>query len=92
MREFLLQALTFAYGGVGIVAFIAYFPTIRDLYHHKKASANISSYILWTVTGGTSFLYSLFVLQDLLFRFVSGLSFIACMIVLILSVKLKYER
>jgi hypothetical protein len=92
MKELLLQALTLAYGGVGIIAFIAYFPTIKDIYYNKKACANISSYVLWTVTGCISFLYSLFILPDLLFRFVTGLNLIACMIVLILSIKLKNDR
>ncbi|MDP1760440.1 MAG: hypothetical protein Q8L01_03295 [Candidatus Woesebacteria bacterium] len=89
MKEILLQALIIAYGGVGIVGFIAYWPTIKDLYFHKKPSANISSYVLWTATSGIAFLYSLFILPDLLFRAVSGMNFIACTIVLFLSIRLK---
>lgn len=85
----LLKMITIAYGGVGIIGLIAYWPTIKDLYFYKKASANTSSYILWTTTSGISFLYSLFVLPDLLFRIVSGLGFIACAVVLFLSIRLK---
>jgi hypothetical protein len=84
----LLKIITIAYGGVGIVSSIAYWPTIKDLYFHKKPSANVSSYIIWTATSGVTFLYSLFVLPDLLFRIVSGLNFLACATVLFLSIGL----
>ena len=92
MEELFIQILTVAYGGAGIVVFIGYLPTIRDLYHHKRASANISSYVLWTATSLVSFLYSLFVLPDLLFRIVSGTGFAACFIVLVLSIKLRDRK
>ncbi|MFA6437474.1 MAG: hypothetical protein WC242_00555 [Candidatus Paceibacterota bacterium] len=89
MKEILLKLLIIAYAGVGVVSVIGYLPTIRDLYHHKKQSANISSYVLWTITGAIAFLYSLFILPDLLFIIVSGLSFASCAIVLFLSVRLR---
>ena len=89
MKELLLQALIIAYASVGIISTIAYWPTIKDLYHYKKCSANITSYILWTATGGIAFLYSIFILPDLLFRIVSGLSFGACALVLLLSINLR---
>jgi len=92
MKEILLLALIIAFGGVGIVSLIAYWPTIKDLYYHKKPSANITSYVLWTTTAGITFLYALFILPDLLFRIVSGISFGACAIVLFLSIKLKNNR
>ncbi len=45
MKEILLQILIFAYASVGIIATIAYWPTMKDLYHHKKPSAsNYNSY------------------------------------------------
>ena len=91
MSELLLQALIIAYASVSVINFIAYWPTIKDLYYYKKPSANINSYILWTATSGIAFLYSLFILQDLLFRIVSGLGFGSCALVLILSVNLKYN-
>ena len=89
MKEILLQTLTIAYAGVGVVALIAYWPTIKDLYYHKKPSANTVSYILWTTTTGIAFLYSLFILPDLLFRIVSGINFGACALVLFLRIRLK---
>ena len=89
MKEILLQALTIAYAVVGVVGFIAYWPTIKDLYHHKKPSANTVSYMLWTTTTGIAFLYSLFILPDLLFRIVSGINFGACALVLFLRIRLK---
>ena len=90
--RFLLHALAVAYAGVGIVSVIAYWPTIRDLYYHKKRSANVTSYVLWTATTGIAFLYSLFILSDLLLRIVSGLNFSFCAIVLALSLNLKNKR
>ncbi len=92
MKQILLQALIVAYAGVGVVGVIAYWPTIKDLYYHKKLSANIASYVLWVATSGIAFLYSLFILPDLLFRIVSGVNFGACALVLFLSINLKNNR
>ena len=91
MKELLLQILVIAYGATGVVGLVGYWPTIRDLYHHKKPSANISSYILWSSTGGIGFLYAVFILPDLLLRIVSGINFFACLVVLILSIGLKQK-
>lgn len=90
MKELLLNVLIIAYASIGVISIIAYWPTIRDLYH-KKPSANISSYLLWTATSGVAFLYSLFILPDLLLRIVIGLNFGACALVLILSIKLRHR-
>lgn len=92
MTEILLQILIFAYASVGIVATIGYIPTVKDLWHHKKMSANISSYVIWTACSGITVLYSLFILPDLLFQIVSGLNFASCALILLLSVALKYRK
>ena len=92
MKGILLQVLTVAYAGVGIIGIIAYWPMIKDIYFHKKSSANVTSYILWTITSGIAFIYSIFILPDLLFRIVSGTNFAACALILYLSVKLQYHR
>lgn len=92
MPEILLQILILAYASVGIVSVIGFIPTIKDLWLLKKKSANLSSYIIWTATGGISFLYSLFIVPDLLFRIVSGLNFVFCALVLLLSITLKYRK
>lgn len=91
MKELLLQILVITYGATGIVGLVGYWPTIRDLYHHKKPSANILSYILWSSTGGIGFLYAIFILPDLLLRIVSGINFFVCLTVLILSIGLKQK-
>jgi len=88
MKEILLDLLVVAYGGVGAIGLIAYWPTIKDLFH-KKASANISSYGLWTFTTGITWLYSLFILPNLLFQLVSFANFAACTVVLVLSLRLR---
>ena len=93
MQEILLQVLKVAYACVGVIGIVAYWPTLKDLHYHKKPSANSMSYFVWSVTTGVAFLYSIFVLGDPLFRFVSGLHFLACLSVLLLSVKLvKYTN
>lgn len=89
MKELFLQVLTFAYGATGVIGLIGYLPTIKDLYLHKKQSANTSSYILWSSTSGIGFLYGIFILQDTLFRIVYGINFFSCVIVLALSLGLK---
>lgn len=89
MKHLLLELLTIAYSISGVVGVIAYWPTIKDLMHHKKKSANVHSYILWTATMGVAFLYSIFVLPDLPFIIVSFLNFAACGVVLFLSIRLK---
>ena len=92
MTEELLQILIFAYASVGIIAIIGYVPTIKDLWHHKKMSANINSYVIWTACSGITVLYSLFILPDLLFQIVSGLGFVSNALILLLSIALKYRK
>jgi len=89
MKVLLLQILSIAYGGVGVIGVIAYWPTIKDLHVHKKPSANMASYGLWTLTTGITFLYSVFILPNPLFIFVSVMNFLMCALVLFLSVILK---
>lgn len=89
MKDLLLQILIIAYGATGVVSVIGYWPTIKDLYQHKKPSANISSYVLWTATSGVAFLYSVCILQDVLVQIVSGVSLAACAVVLVLSLWLR---
>ena len=84
----LLQILTLVYASIGIISAVAYWPTIKDLYH-KKPSANITSYQLWTATSAIAVLYGWFILKDLPYKFVSGIGFIACATILILSMRIK---
>jgi hypothetical protein len=89
--DLLLQFLIIAYAGTGIVATIGYVPTIIDLIHKKK-SANVSSYAIWTLCSMITFLYSLFVLNDLLLRVVTGLNFLCCATILVLGIRLNIRR
>jgi uncharacterized protein with PQ loop repeat len=86
-----LKIILFLYAGTGIVAAIGYLPTIKDLYH-KKPSANINSYIVWTLCAGISFLYAIMVISDLLLEIITGLNFLFCAVILILAIKLKYYK
>jgi hypothetical protein len=92
MQGLLLKILIVAYASVGVVATIGYIPTIKDLWLRRKMSANISSYVIWTASSGTAFLYSLFILKDLLFRIVSGLNFVCCVLILMLIIFLKNHK
>lgn len=92
MKELLLQILIVCYASVGIIATIGYWPTIKDLYLHKKQSVNITSYVIWALASGITFLYALFILSDLLLRIITGLNFASCALILILSVNLKYRK
>lgn len=89
MKELLLQTLVASYAIVGVIGLIAYWPTIKDLHRHKKASANTTSFLLWTTANGITVLYSIFILPDLLFRLISGMHFLACLTILILIIKLN---
>lgn len=86
----LSQALIVAYAGVGVLVTIGYLPTMKDLYLHKKKSANTHSYIIWTLCTAITLLYSIFILPDLLFRIVSGLNFLCCALILALCIRLRY--
>lgn len=88
MEEILKQLLILAYASVGVIGIVAYWPTIRDLCNNKP-SANISSYIIWVATNFVTFLYALFVLDDLPVRIVSGAYFFVNSLVLFLRIRVK---
>jgi len=92
MKELFLDGLVFAYVGAGIICCLAYYPTISDLYYHKKTSVNTTTYALWTITALITLLYSIFISQDNLFRIISLINLIACSLVLFLSLKLVKAR
>ena len=91
MKENLIYILTFLYGLGGVITFIGYYPTVKDLLN-KKASANIHTYLIWTMTMFVASLYGFFVLKDLMFILVINLNFLACVIILILGLRLKYAK
>jgi hypothetical protein len=92
MEDILSLILKFAYASAGVVSTAGYIPTIKDLWLHKKMSANIHSYFIWTICSVFTLLYSIFILPDLLFQIVSGLSLAACGAILILSVALNRKK
>lgn len=89
--EIILIIIAFLYASTGIIATVGYIPTIRDLTK-KIASANINSYIIWTFCSCITFLYALLIISNLLLEIVTGLNFASCTIILILALKLKYEK
>ena len=91
MEENLLHLLTLIYGVCGIVTFVGFIPTMTDLWN-KKPSANIPTYITWTTTMFFTTLYAVFINKDLVFIGVAGAQLLACLIVLILRIRLKYIK
>lgn len=87
-----LKSIILAYATVGIIAALGYIPTIKDLWLHKKPSANTNSYIIWTASSGITVLYSIFILPDLLFQIVSWVNFLACATILILMLVLTHNN
>lgn len=92
MKEILLRLIIIAYAANSIVGIVGYFPTMKDLYYRKIQSANASSYTVWTFTSSISFLYALFIIPDLLFRIVTGINFLSCVTVLVLSMRLRKDK
>lgn len=87
MQQIFLQILTALFGVSSIVSFVAYFPTIRDLWN-RKPSANTASYYLWGCTTLTASLYGHFVLLDPFFILFADLQFLACSIIIVLRLRL----
>lgn len=91
MTDSLIYILTLLYGVGGIVTFIGYFPTIKDLWN-GKASANIQTYLIWTICTFVASLYGFFVLKNLTFIVVVNLQVVACALILFLGIRLKYFK
>lgn len=87
----LLIIISFLYAGTGIVATIGYLPTIIDLLKGKE-SANIPSYIIWTLCSFITVLYAFFVIADLLLEIVTGLNFLSCTLIWILALRVKHKK
>jgi len=92
MSELFIQILTMMYAFVGVVVVVGYWPTLKDLYVHKKMSVNVHSYLIWMFTSGVGFLYATFVLSDVLLRVVMGLSFLSCTSIFLLGTHLKHKN
>ncbi|MCX6823100.1 MAG: hypothetical protein NTX91_03870 [candidate division SR1 bacterium] len=90
MKIFIL-VLTFVYSIGGIVTFFGFIPTMKDL-RHKKPSANSMTYWIWTLTTFFTSLYGIFVLQNTIFIIVINLQLLACLIVLILRLRLNIRK
>ena len=91
MNNDFIIILTFLYSIWWIVTFIWFIPTMKDLWNGKP-SANITTYIIWFMTTFITSLYWIFILKNLVFNIVINLQLLACLIVLILAVKLKYKK
>jgi hypothetical protein len=86
--DYLLTIISLLYAGTGIIAIVGYLPTIRDLLH-KKRSANIHSYMIWTAASAITFLYAFLVISDLLLEIITGLLLALNAIIFILALRLN---
>ena len=84
-----IQIITLLYSIAGIIGFTAFFPTIADLLKGNP-SANIRTYLIWSIITIVAFLYGIFVLKNLTFNLVIGSQLVGYMTVLILRLRLKY--
>lgn len=64
---------------------------MKDLWKGKP-SANVNTYVIWSLTTFIASLYAMFVVKDLIFSLVINLQLAACLIVLILRLKLKFKK
>ncbi|PJA48286.1 MAG: hypothetical protein CO170_03315 [candidate division SR1 bacterium CG_4_9_14_3_um_filter_40_9] len=90
MDTFLI-ILTFLYSVGGIITFLGFVPTMKDL-RHKKPSANTRTYIIRTTTTFFTSLYGIFILKNLVFIIVINLQLLACVMVLALRMRLNYMK
>lgn len=88
MEQHFVTILSFLYGAAGIITFLGFMPTIKDLWK-KKPSANATTYIVWASTTFVTFLYAVFIVEDLLFSVVISLQLLACLIILFLRLRIK---
>ena len=91
MEQQFIYAITFLYSIGGVVTFAGFFPTMKDLWKGKP-SANVITYVIWSLTTLFTSLYAMFVVKDLIFSLVINLQLAACLIVLILRLKLKLKK
>lgn len=87
MPEYVLTIIKVLYSLGGLVNFIGFIPTIRDLLKGKP-SANTLTYWIWTLTTLIFSIYGFTILQDMYFLVVINLQLIACVIVLTLKIRL----
>jgi uncharacterized protein with PQ loop repeat len=88
--ETFIYIVSILYSIGGTISLMAYIPTIRDLWQGKP-SANISSYMVWSMSSFFSVLYGYFVLQDLLFNVMTTINFVVCLLVLALVIRLRLK-
>lgn len=83
-----MQLISLLYLCAGIVSTAGYFPTIKDLMKKKK-TANIRSYLIWTICTGITLAYAILVISDLFFTIMAAATFSLCAIILTIALKLE---
>lgn len=91
MNGLLVYVITLLYGFAGLVTFCGFIPTMLDLWQGKP-SANAATYFTWSITTFFTSLYGFFVLRDLMFNVILNLQLLACIIILMLLLRLKIKK
>lgn len=82
----------YTYPLVGLISLAAFIPQISALIKSTTSSANVSvkSWFLWTVTSVVSFGYGVYVLNDIMFCIMMGVTMFLNMIVISLIIYKRY--
>jgi hypothetical protein len=86
------KIITILYGACGLIALLAYLPQIKTLMEseeHRK-SLVLSTWAMWTITSGVTFLYAYFVVSDIFFSLVSLVGCICCLIIFLYGIQSRY--
>ncbi len=83
-----VYVLTTVYGIAGIITFTAYWPTIVDLWKGIP-SANLRTWIIFTLTDLAVFLYALLVVHDLPFILVATGNLLHAFVIVVLRYRIK---
>ncbi len=79
--------ITFLYVCAGVVGTAGYLPTIKDLMQKKK-TANIKSYLIWTICAAITLIYAILVISDTLFTIAAAATLALCAIILMIALRL----
>lgn len=83
-----INIITGIYTINGLLAMSGFFTTLKDVWN-KIPSANAKTYAIWTWVNGFGAFYGFFKLNDWAFFGISFISFLFCIAILILRLRIK---
>ena len=85
----MITLITILYGMSGVIMISGYYPTLKDLFFHKKNSANVQAYSIWAVACLIGVLYGITVLHDWLYTVIMVVHVICCSTIAFMSWRMK---